>query len=141
MTFLDQTYLHSKSPTSEAMASGPLSLMVSAASLRPANNPGASISYMALRAGINANQLRKWGGKSARSPVSVFVPVTSIDNSIYSAPIAVASVYPEMANPSRPAVEPTHLMAQLSNGVTIRLECGEHDAGLVSAMIQALGAI
>lgn len=141
MTFIDQTYLPLKVFNVGSGGKRTFDPDGKRRLIAACRQPGVSISYMALQAGINANQLRKWVDKSARSSDSAFVPVTPIDNSVYSAPMAAASAYPEMSNPSRRTVSPTHLTAQLSNGVTIRLECGGHDAGLVMAMIQALGAI
>lgn len=99
--------------------------------------PGVSISGMALRAGINANQLRKWIGQCKPEPSSAFVPVAT-GNAIDSAPLPM-SICPEMATPSLTATNPPCLTAQLPNGVTIKLECGGPDVRLVKAMIQALG--
>ncbi|HHX0887827.1 TPA: transposase [Pseudomonas aeruginosa] len=40
--------------------------------------PGVSISGMALRAGINANQLHKWIMRHKRASSSAFVPVVRV---------------------------------------------------------------
>lgn len=112
-------------------------------------SPGASVSGMALKAGVNANLLRKWieqyrhAGDAAGATLPAFVPVMTIDNVVVPGPAAPESppvVRCKIANPaSRPAV-PARLTAQLPNGVTVELTCGGQDIGLVKAMIEALGA-
>ncbi|AJP58952.1 hypothetical protein UC34_22445 [Pandoraea vervacti] len=112
---------------------------------------GVSVAGLALKAGVNANQLRRWirlyqerGGRVGLSgqriaPVptipSSFIPVLEIPHG--SAPANV----PASASP--PLSPCTPMRAQLSvempNGVTLRLDCTEHDASLVSAMIESLG--
>jgi transposase len=105
--------------------------------------PGVSISRMALKAGINANQLRKWILQSrkhaslpcvtqALAPPPVFMPVRQIDSPASRTPQRQASM--------RSSVSPSRLSARLPNGVTVELECTGHDAALVTAMIAALGA-
>jgi len=105
--------------------------------------PGISISGMALKAGINANQLRKWLLQSRRqappaavsqacAPLPAFLPVRQVD--------AVASLTPERhAAVPTSTLSPARLSARLPNGVTVELECAGHDAVLVTAMISALG--
>lgn len=114
--------------------------------------PGASLSGLALKAGVNANQLRKWVQLRERSPgrlsgdvagaPSVFVPVVAID---HPAPVLAAAPaarpVPEPAHSHRSSrVVPARLSAQLPNGVKLELECSGRDAALVSAMVAALGA-
>jgi transposase len=113
--------------------------------------PGASLSGLALKAGVNANQLRKWVQlrEQSNAPVkdgmvvtsSAFVPVVAIDDpaprlAAASAPLPIPE--PERSRPSPRAA--ARLLAQLPNGVKLELECSGHDAALVSAMIAALGA-
>jgi transposase len=106
--------------------------------------PGISISGMALKAGINANQLRKWLLQARRqaplaavshpcAPLPAFLPVRQVD--------AVASLPPQRHGvvPTS-SLAPVRLSARLPNGVTVELECTAHDAALVTAMITALGA-
>lgn len=106
--------------------------------------PGISISGMALKAGINANQLRKWLLQARRqaplatvsqscAPLPAFLPVCQAD--------AVASLPPQRHGvvPTS-SLAPARLSARLPNGVTVELECTAHDAALVTAMITALGA-
>jgi transposase len=117
--------------------------------------PGVSVARMALEHGLNANLLRKWirqhqrergdaaAAAMAGGAMSAFVPVVAVSRD-------------ESAHPKRgPTVElPTHsdaaralpctpalprLMAELPNGVTLRLECALQDATLVAVMIEALG--
>ncbi|WP_347557351.1 transposase [Robbsia sp. KACC 23696] len=101
--------------------------------------PGASISGLALRAEINANQLHKWirleqarrRSQQAKSAAPMFVPVVRGTADI--APVASSHV-----NGVAPAA---CLSAQLPSGVTLRLEgLGRTDATLVEVMITALSA-
>jgi transposase len=114
---------------------------------------GASLSGLALKAGVNANQLHKWvrlreqQTASARVSTSVgfpaFVPVVAIDDAALVPSTAhVARPTPELdrADLSPPAIQGARLSARLPNGVTLELECSGRDAVLVSAMIAALGA-
>jgi transposase len=105
--------------------------------------PGVSISGMALKAGINANQLRKWILQSrkqtslacatqALAPSPAFIPVRQIDSP--------APYTQQRHAPVHSSVSPSRLSARLPNGVTVELECTGHDAALVTAMIAALGA-
>lgn len=105
-------------------------------------HPGVSISGMALKAGVNANQLRKWvrdeceraqGATGAVVNVEpAFVPVVTLTE--------VAKPVEAAAAPALRVSAPARLRAQLPNGVTLELECGGRDGSLVRAMIEALGA-
>ena len=111
--------------------------------------PGASIAGLALKAGVNANQLHKWirlrerttgtalttAGKSAPS---AFVPVMTVNDVMSVAQREPVPGSPKRSEPVSSAVH-ARLSAQLPNGVTLRLECGATDAALVRAMIEALG--
>ncbi len=115
--------------------------------------PGASLSGLALKAGVNANQLRKWVRlhRQAEMPVSnsdrsasasAFVPVVAITNPASPpASIPSAGAQQQHRSPHRSSRSPTSawLSAQLPNGVKLELECPERDAALVSALIAALG--
>lgn len=114
--------------------------------------PGASIAGLALKAGVNANQLHKWiqlreranaAATASIEPLrSAFVPVVTVDE------VAPVRMNPEPVSVRRSshryesakAATPARLSAQLPNGVTLRLECAAHDGALVRAMIEALGA-
>jgi transposase len=93
-----------------------------------------SVSSMALKAGINANQLRKWigqsrkGVQSAERALAPFVPVQ----------VAVQTGLANVVAPTdrRPAV----LSAKLPNGTTLDLSCSVHDADLIKTLVQALWA-
>jgi transposase len=115
--------------------------------------PGASLSGLALKAGVNANQLRKWVQlrEQSNGPVkhgmvvtsSAFVPVVAIDDPAPAstpAPAPWPVPEPERSPLSPRAAPPARLSAQLPNGVKLELECSAHDAALVSAVIVALGA-
>ena len=106
--------------------------------------PGVSISGMALKAGINANQLHKWvragqrptlAAVAGESAPPAFVPV-----------LQIASAPPQghqrqtISLPPAPLALPVRLSARLANGVAVELECTGNDAALVKAMIAALGA-
>lgn len=108
--------------------------------------PGVSISGMALKAGVNTNQLHKWIQEHERADTAVtdgvepvpsaFVPVVAIGDVVMPASAAPESV-PVV---QREAAAPARLTAHLPNGVRVELECGGRDVGLVRAMIEALGA-
>jgi transposase len=120
--------------------------------------PGASVAGLARKAGVNANQLRKWisldrkktRSRSARQPAPsrapAFVPVLEVINaepvqlpprpSLSDAQPAVARREP--TRPSQRPPLPSRLVAQLPNGVSLELECGQQDAELLRAMIDAL---
>lgn len=108
--------------------------------------PGVSISGMALKAGINANQLHKWirSGQQLSRPATAltvepappaFMPVLQID----SAP-SQDQKRPAAVQSPAPSPSPVRLSARLANGVTVELECSANDAAIVTAMIAALGA-
>jgi transposase len=118
--------------------------------------PGASIARLALKAGVNANQLHKWIRLREQAYVasvmddveaapSAFVPVVAVGDVV---PVHQASEYAPVAEPAmrheaahaRRSIPVAKLSAQLPNGVTVRLECSAGDAALVTAMIAALGA-
>jgi transposase len=109
--------------------------------------PGASISGLALKAGINANQLHKWIRADQRSclpatavalePVlPAFMPVLQIASAAQQAPKRPAIVQPSAPAPS---ASPVRLSARLANGVAVELECTGNDVALVTAAIAALG--
>jgi transposase len=104
--------------------------------------PGASIAGLALRAGINANQLHKWirveqkrrsassAADASLQSASAFVPVV--------AAVGDASRATHTREPAQ-ARSAACLSAQLPNGVTLRLEgVGHTDTALIGAMIAAL---
>jgi len=117
--------------------------------------PGVSVARMALEHGLNANLLRKWIRQQQRErgdavaaavtagAMSAFVPVVA-GNRVQSAPPKPGHAVelpthsaPDRALPCTPALP--RLMAELPNGVTLRLECASQDATLVTVMIEALG--
>ena len=116
-------------------------------------HPGVSISGMALKAGVNANQLHKWirdderedaVDDAAECVVPPFMPVVTlgevsrpVEAMVESAPVVARR---EAAAPALRGPVPARLRAQLPNGVTLELECGGRDGALVKAMIEALGA-
>jgi transposase len=120
--------------------------------------PGVSISGMALKAGINANQLHKWirgrgcGSKRGDEVAAIdndelapsaFVPVVAVGDVVVPASFASESVPAVRRETERAlprAVASARLTAQLPNGVRVELECGGRDVELVKAMIEALGA-
>ena len=118
--------------------------------------PGVSISGLALKAGVNANQLRKWvrDDEGERAQVATgaavnvepaFVPVVTLAEASHpvEAAVELAAMARREAAAAAPALRvpaPARLRAQLPNGVTLELECGGRDGALVKAMIEALGA-
>ncbi|AOE91773.1 IS66 family insertion sequence hypothetical protein (plasmid) [Ralstonia solanacearum] len=114
--------------------------------------PGVSISGMALKAGVNANQLHKWirgrgcgpalataGDSGSELVLPAFMPVVAIDDVVVPAP-EVSKPLPIVHDPSPRAAASARLTAQLPNGARVELECDGRDVGLVKAMIEALGA-
>ena len=122
--------------------------------------PGASVAGLALKAGVNANQLRKWisldrvksRSRSARQPApastQAFVPVLEV---VDAEPVHLpakpslpdaqpAATRREPMRPSQRAPLPSRLVAQLPNGVSLELECDQQDTALLKAMIDALRA-
>jgi transposase len=119
--------------------------------------PGVSVSGMALKAGVNANQLRKWicartpaneaalaGTDSAETSPSTFVPVVAVgDTASVLARAPAASLAPDHREASRASLRlapSARLSATLPNGVMVDLECSGQDGPLVTAMIAALRA-
>lgn len=111
--------------------------------------PGASVAGLALKHGVNANLLRKWiklhqqrlAGTSLKpAPTgTAFVPVVEVDS--HEAVVAPASTKARRHTPAARTSSPTsaRLMVQMPNGVTLRFECTNNDAPLLSAMIETLG--
>ena len=120
--------------------------------LQACRRPGVSISGMALKAGINANQLHKWMRDDEREAAlagatkpdaPAFMPVLTLGEIGRSVQTRGESKPVERRTavaPMPPVAAPARLRAQLPNGVTLELECGIRDGGLVKAMVQALGA-
>ncbi|CAN7776873.1 transposase [Cupriavidus necator] len=116
--------------------------------------PGVSVAGMAIKAGVNANQLRRWieqhkaeqkdadGTMDAiESAPAAFVPVVEVHAAGPKAGAELPSV-PEplpvrTLQPPQPL--PARLVARLPNGVSVELECSGQDATLVMATIEALG--
>ena len=106
--------------------------------------PDVSLSGMALKAGINANQLRKWIRRSERREkeqrsLPAFMPVIAVDSASPSA--AATPPMPHDALSSAPiSVPDARLTARLPNGVTVELACSGQHAPLLRTMLEALGA-
>lgn len=121
--------------------------------------PGVSVACMALKAGVNANQLWRWIAKHktehagdtavADAPEvapAAFIPVIEVTD---AGPMVVsprpekpsalpAPILRESARVSPRPPLPSRLVAQLPNGVSLELECTDQDTALVKAMIDAL---
>ncbi|MGF6806738.1 transposase [Paraburkholderia sp. Clong3] len=114
--------------------------------VRACLRPGVSVARIALEHGLNANLLRKWiskyeqqqpGGVATDQVVEnspAFVPVVAVSRAH-----AVACEPREMSIPAQ-AAQGSWLVAELPNGVVLRLECASHDAALVTAMVETLGS-
>jgi transposase len=112
--------------------------------------PGVSVAGMALEYGLNANLLRKWirqyqseaGSDVAPNGVAkampAFIPVVQPGHAdvttceAHAAPVTLTRQAQCVALPSQ-------LIAELPNGVKLRLECAGDDASLVMTMIETLG--
>ncbi|WP_175817936.1 IS66-like element accessory protein TnpA [Burkholderia diffusa] len=113
--------------------------------------PGASLSGLALKAGVNANQLRKWvemyrkasvvpgPARTIEAEPSAFVPVVAIASSASPAAAPTESLPVRRESTSMSALPQARVSVRLPNGVAIDLECSVQDAPLVKAMIVALG--
>lgn len=115
--------------------------------------PGASLSGLALKAGVNANQLHKWvrasepGGitvtHDAPAALSAFVPVVTIDE---PTPVVTCTRSPSRATSAESScapqlsTRPARLTARLPNGVNLELECSAGDVAVINAVVVALGA-
>jgi transposase len=115
--------------------------------------PGVSVAAMALEHGLNANLLRKWisdytreqsGGVATNRLIEdarpAFVPVVEIggaETAVREARRAQACI--EAGQSSQRSPLPSQLVAELPNGVMLRLECSGDDTTLVTAMIETLG--
>ncbi|WP_082251983.1 IS66-like element accessory protein TnpA [Burkholderia pseudomallei] len=114
--------------------------------------PGVSLSGLALKAGVNANQLRKWGEMCRKAGVvagsartieaepSAFVPVVTIASAAPRSTAPMESLPVRRESPSMSAPPQACLWVRLPNGVVINLGCSMQDAPLVKTMIVALGA-
>jgi transposase len=117
--------------------------------------PGVSVAGLALKAGVNANLLRRWiklhqerNGVAATSEVvenapalavpSAFVPVVEISRREVVEHKDAVKLASEPTRSSPPPVR-SQLTVEMPNGVTLRLDCAGQDAPLVSAMIETLG--
>jgi transposase len=115
--------------------------------------PGASLSGLALKAGVNANQLHKWvrarerGGATvthdAPAALLAFVPVVTIDE---PAPVVTCARSPNRPTSAESSGAPplstrsARLTARLPNGVNLELECSAGDVAVINAVVVALGA-
>jgi transposase len=113
--------------------------------------PGVSVARMALDHAVNANLLSKWirdyerersgavASKAIESQAPAFVPVVPIGE-IETSVTGVCRRSPRMGiAQSRDGLTPSsQLVAQLPNGVTLKLECNEHELALMSTMIETL---
>ena len=112
--------------------------------------PGVSVAGMALEYGLNANLLRKWirqyqseaGSDVATNGVAkampAFVPVVAPGHADVTTGEAHAAPVP-LARQAQCVTLPSQLIAELPNGVMLRLECAGDDASLVMTMIETLG--
>jgi transposase len=94
---------------------------------------GASVSSMALKAGVNANQLRKWIGQSRQAVQpgkDALVPFVAVQ----------AREVVDSPRPAAPAAtgRSAILSAKLPNGTTLEVACGANDAEVIRAIVDAL---
>jgi transposase len=114
--------------------------------------PNVSVARMAVEYGLHANLLRKWmrnheqaqsGGvaksRAIENATPAFVPVVRIDAAETLA--RQGCPRPASTEAARLSQRPpslSRLVAQLPNGVTLKLECDGPDATLMSTMIETL---
>jgi transposase len=119
--------------------------------VRACMQPGVSVARMALDHAVNANLLRKWirdyerersgavASKAIERQARAFVPVVQIgaveasvtDVCRRSSRMEIAQSRDDISSPSR-------LVAELPNGVTLKLDCNEQACALMSTMIETL---
>ncbi len=109
--------------------------------------PGASLSGLAPKGGVNANQLRKWVEMYRRASVatepartteaepSAFVPVVTMASAAPKVATPSESVLVRRESPSMSAPPQAGLSVRLPNGVAIDLECSVQDAPLVTSSV------
>ena len=113
--------------------------------------PGVSVARLALEHAVNANLLRKWirdyererngaaASKASESQAPAFVPVVQIGEIEASVTdVRGRSTRMGIAQSRECMSPPSQLVAQLPNGVTLKLGCNEHDVALMSTMIETL---
>jgi transposase len=116
--------------------------------------PGVSVAGLALKAGVNANLLRRWIKLHEQRRRAAGAPDIVDDATTLAVPSAFVMVREagrsevvERTSISKPDSEPvgtnpalrSQLTVEMPNGVTLRLDCTAGDASLVSAMIESLG--
>ncbi|ASW04118.1 IS66-like element accessory protein TnpA [Paraburkholderia aromaticivorans] len=107
--------------------------------------PGASLASLALKAGVNANLLRKWVRKhQAKCESGSAMPQTAEERAAFVPVVALGCAEAVACEPhetSMPAhaIQSSRLVAELPNGVVLTLECASHDGTLVTAMVETLG--
>jgi len=121
--------------------------------------PGVSVAGLALKAGVNANLLRRWIKlhqqrhgevptpiieKTPAVPVpSSFVPVVETRGTeVVGTNAGQSRLVQPRPEPSLASSHPStvsQLTAQMPNGITLRLECTGQDVNLMLAMIETLG--
>jgi transposase len=118
--------------------------------------PGISVAGMALKAGVNANLLRRWICRyQDKRNGTVAKDISGATPAAFMPVVEVGPVEPKSApSPARPdhlaahrepvrasqrSPLPSRLVAQLPNGVSVELECSGQDGSLVAAMIETLG--
>ncbi|MBB2984559.1 IS66-like element accessory protein TnpA [Paraburkholderia tropica] len=114
--------------------------------------PGPTLSGLALKAGVNADQLRKWVRlyQQSNAPLErdvavvspAFVPVVAIDDSTRVPTLVPATRLASEKKPVRSsrAATSVRVAAQLPNGVQLEFECTAGDTGLLTALVAALRA-
>jgi transposase len=116
--------------------------------------PGVSVAGLALKAGVNANLLRRWIKLHEQRSGAAVAPDIVDDATTLAVPSAFVMVseagrgeLAERTSISKAASEPagansalrSQLTVEMPNGVTLRLDCTAGDASLVSVMIESLG--
>jgi transposase len=111
------------------------------------------VAGLALKAGVNANQLRNWialdvARREGTPPSAIlpaptaFVPVVEVGAVEPRHELVAMEEHRSASARSAPVVPPplARLAARLPNGTTVELQCSSGDAALVAAVVKALGA-
>lgn len=99
--------------------------------------PGVSVAGLALKHGVNANQLRNWIKLRQRRQAEKALTVMPYAPSAFVPVVEAAATARPPVAAARPTSTGVRLKARLPNGV--RLELEDADAEALSAMIEALG--
>jgi transposase len=110
--------------------------------------PGVSVAGMALKAGVNTNQLRKWirmyreerHNTTPRDGSLTFVPAIEIDTTDVQGALVTAGAPSVFAQALPAGRQPERLIAVLPNGISVEFACAVHDGERMRTLVELLGS-